>query len=462
MPRHYKPSLLRRTNSDLPPSPPLPAALQTLGCRGWPLSYVEMCNRRYGERFTVYPVDMPPLVFLSDPKDIRTVVTAPANVLHPGAGSAIIAPLIGEQAFILCEEDQHMYARTATVPAFHQNIVKQHNQTVAEIAAREIASWPLNVPFASHPYIRSLTLQAVLNALFAGESQSLMKALRDRTLHMLDITQSFLLQQPRLRYLPHLHKTWRRFVQQRSHVEAIIFPLIAKRRNEHHGGEDVLDMLLAAHNPDGTPMSDRQVHDHLMSMIVAGHETTAAEIAWAFQLLAHNEAEQQRLIEAIDTGDEQRYLTAAVHETLRHRPAFMFAIPREVVIPIEIGDWTYQPSVHLVPCTYLMHHNPKLYDEPHTFKPDRFLNASPAAGTWLPWGAGRKRCVGRHFALLEMQTVIRETLAGRRLEPASTHIEHPRWRSAILVPHAGSQIILRSRRRLTQNAVESIREAVRS
>jgi cytochrome P450 len=388
---------------------------------------------------------MPPLVFLSNPQDIRAVVSAPADVLHPGAGSAIIAPLIGEQAFILCEEEEHMCARNATLPAFHHKVVQEHASMVDEIAAREIASWPRDTPFATHPYIRALTLKAVLKTLFAGESELTMRMLQESTLDMLSITATFLLQEPRLRYVPGWRATWRRFLAQRARVEEQIFGLIARRRKEGEDRGDLLEMLLATHNPDGSAMSDRQVHDHLMSMIVAGHETTAGEIAWAFQLLAHHRPVQNRLIEDIDAASDEGYLTATVQETLRHRPSFLFAIPREVVRPIEIGGWTYPPRTHLVPCTYLMHHNAALYPDPHTFRPERFLDEAPQAGTWLPWGAGTKRCVGRHFALLEMKAVLRETLSTGLVQPASRTIERPRWRSAILVPGSGSQVVLRRR-----------------
>lgn len=434
------------THQALPPTAPLPSVLQTLGCRWWPLQYIEWCHARFGPRFTVYPVDMPPLVFLSDPQDIRAVVTAPADVLHAGAGSAIIEPLIGKHAFILCEEDEHLCARNASLPAFHRHVVEKHRRTVGELAARHIASWPLDTPFAAHPPIRSLTLHAVLHALFEDERDGFMTELREQVLAMLAITESFLLQQPRLRHIPGWRTTWRDFIRQRTRVEALIFALIAQRRNEQRGRTDLLAMLLEAENPDGAPMSDRQVHDHLMSMVVAGHETTAAEIAWSLQLLAHHTHAQERLIEEIDRDSETAYLDATVQETLRRRPAFMFAIPREVVTTITIADRTYPAPAHLVPCTYLMHHNPASYPDPHTFKPERFLDSPPQAGNWLPWGAGQKRCVGRHFALLEMQTILREVLTSRRIEPASATIEHPRWRSAILVPQKGSRIILRSRR----------------
>jgi cytochrome P450 len=445
MPFTNKATLVARLKRELPPTAPIPAALQTLGCRLWPFAYLEWCHDHFGARFTVYPVDMPPLVFLSNPHDIRAVVTAPADILHPGAGSAPITPLIGESAFILCEEEEHLCARNAALPAFHRKVVQEHDAMISEVVRHEIASWPLDTAIPLHPYIRALTLEAVLKAMFRGEDDTTLKSLKELVLDMLTVTTSFLLQEPWLRHLPGWHATWQRFVKRRKAVESLVFTLIVRRRREDKRHGDLLDMLLAAKNPDDTSMSDRQVHDHLMSMIVAGHETTAAEAAWAFQLLAHHGDVQRRLIEEIDGGSEETFLTATVQETLRHRPAFLFAIPRKVITAVEIGGFTYHPPAQLLGCTYLMHHDPDLYPDPHAFRPERFVGSTPQAGTWLPWGAGRKRCPGRHFALLEIQTVLREVLSTRLVLPASTQIEHPRWRSAILVPHAGSRIILRKR-----------------
>jgi cytochrome P450 len=192
-------------------------------------------------------------------------------------------------------------------------------------------------------------------------------------------------------------------------------------------------------------MSDQQVRDHIVSVILAGHETTASELAWAFQLLAHNPAVQGELIAEVTSEAGDEYLTATVQEVLRHRPVFLFAIPRVVVEPIEIGGWTYRPPARLLGCIYLMHHDPALYSDPHRFRPERFLQTPPEPLTWLPWGGGRKRCPGQQLATLEMQTVLRATLAKHTIEPAGAHIERARWRSVIVTPHAGSRIILRRR-----------------
>jgi cytochrome P450 len=203
-------------------------------------------------------------------------------------------------------------------------------------------------------------------------------------------------------------------------------------------------MLLVAEDPDGSELSQQQIRDNLMSMILAGHETTTGELAWAFQMLAHNPKVQDRLVEDLHGGGED-YLIATVRETLRHKPVFVFTIPREVVAPIQIGAWTYRPPVQLAACTYLMHHNPDLYPEPHTFRPERFLGAAPQSRTWLPWGGGRKHCLGRHFAMLEVTTILRHVLSSRVVLSASSRVEPPRWRSAILVPRNGGRVVLEER-----------------
>jgi cytochrome P450 len=438
-------SLLVRLKRELPPSGPFPATLQTLACRFSPYAYFEYCQAHLGDRFTIYPLDLPPLVFFADPSEIKAVLSGSPSDLHPGAGANMIAPVIGERSFMLLEEEEHIGGRRNITPAFHQQMVAEQTAMLADTVEREVASWPLDTAIALDPPLRALTLRVILRAIFSDQTETL-KPLHEQVMMMLSVTVSIILQEPKLRYLPNWRATWRKFVERRAEVDRLIYGLMARRRAEgdpHRG--DLLDMLLAARTQDGSPMTDRQVRDNLMSMIVAGHETTTGELAWAFQLLAHNPRVQERLIEEIDDGGGEEYLTATVHETLRRRPVFLFTIPRKVVEPIEIGGWTYRPPVHLAACTYLMHHNPELYPEPQRFRPERFLDETQQPRTWLPWGGGRKHCLGRHFALLELRSILREVLATRRVLPAGDRIERSRWRSAILVPAGGGRVILRAR-----------------
>jgi cytochrome P450 len=444
MPLTKTPSPVIRLKGSLPPSGRLPASLQTLACRLWPYSYFEHCHAHLGDRFTVYAIDLPPLVFLADPSEIRAVLSGdPAN-LHPGEGAAMIAPVIGESSFMLLEEEEHAIGRRVITPAFHHRMVAHQTAMLSDVVVREVATWPLDTPIPLYPRIRALTLRVILRVIF-GEQDSTLKSLHERLITMLSITTSLILQEPKLRYVPGWRTTWRQFVRQRVEVNDLIDGLLTRRRGEADPQRgDLLDMLLTSENTKG-PMPDRQIRDNLMSMIIAGHETTTGELGWAFQLLAHNPNVQDCLIDEIDHGSGDDYLTATVHETLRRRPVFLFTIPRKVVEPIEIGGWTYEPPAHLAACTYLMHHNPDLYPKPYEFRPERFIDEAQQPRTWLPWGGGRKHCLGRHFALLEVKAILREVLTTRRISPAASHIEHPRWRSAILVPRGGSRVILKKR-----------------
>jgi hypothetical protein len=387
---------------------------------------------------------MPPLVFLSDLDDIRAVLKASPEVLHPGAGAAVIAPLVGKSSFMLAEEEEHMSGRGAVVPAFRNAAVREHSETIQEIVSREVSSWPHDRPFALHPHLRALSLKVILRTVF-GEEDSILRELHKRLLIMLSATASLVIRESWLRHLPGWHATWKEFVKQRQLSDELIFSLIGRKKREGPERGDLLDVLLAAHNPDGSTMSERQVRDHLMSVILAGHETTAAELAWAFQLLAHNRTVQDRLIDEIDDQADERYLTATVQEVLRHRPVFLFTIPRVVVQPIEIGGFTYHPPVQLLGCIYLVHHDSAIYPDPQRFSPERFLPEVPEARTWLPWGGGRKYCPGHRLATLEMQIVLRAVLSTSLVLPASPNIERPRWRSVIVTPHAGSRVILHRR-----------------
>ena len=452
MPLTKNHSLAIRLRHELPPAAPIFATLQTLACRVMPIPYFEWCRARYGSTFTMYPVDIDPVVFLSDPADIHAALTAPADVLHPGIGGAAIAPIVGRHSFMLQEGDEHLAGRRATSPAFNGGAVAKHVEMVGEIAEREIESWPLDTPFPTHPRLRSLTLKVILQTIF-GEGGTELQALHDEILEMLSVTDSFVLVEPRLRHLPGWTRTWRRFTYSRHQVGWLISAAIARARDADGPEDTMLSMLLAAHNADGTAMSDEQVRDHVMSVILAGHETTASELAWAFQLLAHNPAVQDRLACEIETATSEEYLAATVQEVLRHRPVFLFAIPRVVVEPIEIGGWTYRPPTRLLGCIYLLHHDPVLYPDPHEFRPERFLQTPPQPRIWLPWGAGRKRCPGQRLATLEMQTVIRTVLSKSTITPTSSHVERARWRSVIVTPHAGSHIILRHHKRWKRNTL---------
>lgn len=433
---------IKRVGRDLPPCAPLPAALQTLACRLSPISYLEHCRVRYGSRFTVYPVDMDPLVFLCDPEDIRALYAAPSTILRSGSGGDVVAPLFGESAFMLLDGDEHIHGRNAVTHAFRRGAVERHEPMIQRLIEDQAAYWPVGEAFAIHPSLRALTLRIALEAFVGGYDG--LEELHRELMRLLTVMASLVLQEPRLRNLPGWRRTWAQLVRRRHTVDRLIFELIARRRG-HGDDEDLLGRLLVARNQNGSLLSNRQIRDNLVSVLIAGHETTAAELAWGLQLLAHNPAVQDRLAQEIADGRGEDYLTATIHEILRHRPVFLFSAPREVVQPIEIGGWTFRPPVRLLACNYLLQHDPAFHTEPQEFRPERFLGGSPPARTWLPWGGGRKRCLGQGLAMLELRTVLRFVLARWSVLPVAARIERPRWRTVLVAPHAGSRVVLRTR-----------------
>jgi cytochrome P450 len=435
-------SLAIRVKRELPPTPPLPAAAQTIICRRAPLALFDWCRRKLGDRFTLFPLDIAPAVFLSHPSDVRAVLDASSAVLHPGAGGSAIAPIVGPNSFMLREADEHLRGRRTILPAFNAAALATHTEMVQQLVAAEVASWPLDASFPVHPRLRSMSLQVILNSIF-NEPPARLARLHHHLLRMLDVAASFLLVEPRLRHLPMWRGVWRRFARDRAAADEELRALIVRRRAPHAEG-DALALLLSAPSADGSQPTPAQVRDNIVSLILAGHETTSAEAAWAMLLLAHAPSAQARLTSELDAG-EDRYLHATVAEVLRHRPVFVFAIPRVVVAPIEIRGWTYKPPAQLLACIYLLQHDPASYPDPHTFTPERFLCDPPSASSWLPWGGGRKRCPGHRLATLELQAVIRAALATRTVAPAAAELERAKWRSVIVTPGQGGRIVLRRR-----------------
>ncbi len=432
----------------LPPGMPLPTPVLTYAYWRSPFSYMERCKDRYGKRFTHRMTSFPRLVFLSDPAEVKAMLAAPADMLHPGKGGAKIAPIVGRCSFMLLDGSEHLNGRRAVLPALRKRMVETESLWGIDTMRRTIALWPQDASLPLHPRLRALTLKVILQRVFAGgerQYEDRLSVLLDKVLAMLAVTGSVVFPVPNLRHGPG-RTIWRRFQEHRSEVDTLIHALIDERRHSVDGASpDALAALLAARSTDGTPMTRAQLRDNVMSLILAGHETTASQLAWAFQLLAHNPRVQRRLIEEIDEGAGDAYMTATIQEVLRHRPVFLFTIPRAVVQPIEIGGWTYEPPAHLLGCIYLLHHDPDVYPEPDEFRPERFLEGQPSPHAYLPWGGGRRRCPGSHLALLEMQTVLRTVLETMTVSPASRRMERPRWRSVIVTPHAGSRVVLRSR-----------------
>jgi len=450
--------------TQLPPGPRMPSVLQTLGTWTRPIPFLERHRARYGKRYTVRLLGQPPFVVLSDPDEIKEVLTAAPDVLHPGEGARILEPLVGANSLILLDESPHLEQRKLLLPAFHGEAIENLAGLMLELTERELADWPRAEPLELHPRLQRLTLEIVLRAVFGLERGARLDELRELLTQILRFSESPLsLLPPPPAWLERLMQNRGPLARLQALVEqadALIFELIDERRRENIEGADVLGLLLAAKHEDGSPMSPAELRDELMTALVAGHETTASQLAWAFALLSRAPDVQRRLADELDAGADDTYLTATINEVMRRRPVLPNAEPRLVKQRVKIGDFVYPPGVVLVVNAYLVHHDPRIYPDPCAFRPERFLERAPGTYTWLPFGGGRRRCIGASFAMLEMKVVLRAVLERCEVVAVDAMPEVARRRSITISPSRGARVMLRPRERYAESDTAGVATAI--
>lgn len=447
--------------TQLPPGPRMPSALQALGAWSRPIAVLERNRRRYGRRYTIRVLGQPPFVVLSDPEEIKEVLTASPEVLHPGEGARVLELLLGSNSVILLDEAPHLEQRKLLLPAFHGERMQSLAGLMRELCEQEVDSWPREQPIELHGRLQQLTLEIMLRAVFGLERGARLDGLRDLLTQVLRFTEHplSLLRPPsrRIEDLLAVRGPLARTRARLARADELIYELIEERRRDEGDGVDVLSLLLSARHEDGSPMSDVELRDELMTALVAGHETTASQLAWAFADLARAPRVRARLMAELDAGEDEEYLTATINEVMRHRPVLPNAEPRLVKQPVTIGGFEYKPGVVLFVNAHLVHHDPEIYPDPFAFRPERFLESEggrpPGTYTWLPFGGGRRRCLGASFALLEMRIVLRTVFERCDVEPAGDRPEVARRRSITVSPSRGASVILRGRPRLGRAAV---------
>jgi hypothetical protein len=434
----------------LPPGPTTPAAIQLVATWKRPGGSIERLRKRYGKRIAVQLPFQPPFVILSDPADIKELFTAPPDVLHPGEGARVLEPLLGRNSVILLDEGPHLEQRKLMLPAFHGEKMQRLTGTMTELAEREVGSWPVDTPVALHPHLQQLTLEVILRAVFGLERGQRLDDLRDVLAELLKFTENPLSVLPALRRVASWTPSLRRFDELRRRTDKLIFGLVRERRAAEQAGEplgdDILAMLVQARHEDESPMSDAELRDELMTALTAGHETTASQLAWAFERLAREPAVMKRLAAEVDAGDGDEYLTAVIYEVMRRRPVLPNAEPRLVKVPVTIGGYRYPAGVSLLASVYLVHHDPEIYPEPYAFRPERFIGTPPGTYTWIPFGGGRRRCLGASFAMQEMKIVLRAAMQRYELAPVGRRPERTARRSITFSPGGGATVVLHARR----------------
>jgi hypothetical protein len=453
-----------RIKRQLPPGPKVPASFQMAGSWLRPTAVVLRARERYGKRYSVRLLGQPPFVILSDPEDIKQVFQASPEVLHPGEGARILEPIVGPNSVILLDEAPHLEQRKLMLPAFHGDAMQSLAELMTELTEREIAFWPQEQPIALHPRLQQLTLEIVLRAVFGLEQGAQLDRLRELLTQVLEFAENPISLLPFAQRALAGRGPMGRLERLSEEADRMIFELIDERRRDGAEGPDVLTLLLSARHEDDSPMSPAELRDELVTALVAGHETTASQLAWGFELLSRQPEVTARLAHELEGDPDAAYLTATIHEIMRMRPVLMNAEPRLIKQQVEIGGVSYPPGAVLIASAYLIHHDPDIYPQPNAFRPERFLESeggkAPGTYTWLPFGGGRRRCLGASFAMLEMKIVLRAVIERNLLVPVGERPERARRRSITISPSRGCEVILRERPRAGAEHAQGLDERV--
>jgi cytochrome P450 len=399
-----------------------------------PMAFATKQRDRYGDAFTAN-IDGQPWVMLGDPEDIRTVFTAGPQRTNAGEANAVLRPTLGSHSLLLLDGEEHLRQRKLMLPAFHGERIERYRQIMRDATERAVASWRTGEPFALRPHTQAITFEVIVRAVFGVDDADAMARLREPLRRMLDWAGNpapLLL----VAVVGPENPVVRRVIARRylEPVDRELYALIAERRKapDLAEREDVLSTLLLARDEDGEPMSDVELRDELLTLLVAGHETTATSLAWAVERLVRHPGALDRV--ATDAG----YADAVVKETLRLRPVVAIVL-RRLLEPLEVAGRELPAGTTVAPCILLVHRREDLYPEPDAFRPERFLREPPGTYGWIPFGGGVRRCLGAAFAQVEMQVVLETIARSARLE-AVGEPEEVRRRGVTLVPARGGQV----------------------
>jgi cytochrome P450 len=423
---------------------PFPRPVQTALWSRQARRVLYSCQDRYGDIFTIRIAYEGTWVILAGPEAIKQVFTGDPKVFHAGEGNEILAPLLGRNSLLTLDEKRHMSQRRLLLPPFHGERMQGYEQTMQEIAAREIESWPTGTPHKLRPRMQALTLEIILRTVFgvdegeAGKLADLREALRE----FLDLTTNPRFLVPLLIVGPKRIRGVNAIRRRIERVDELIYREIAERRRAGDVAErdDVLSLMVGARHEDGSPMSEEEMRDELLTLLVAGHETTATSLSWAVERLVRHPEKLERLRAEVSEGREE-YLTATIQETLRLRPVISVVL-RKLTEPVELGGYELPAGVSVAPCVYLAHRNPEVYPEPERFLPERFLDNPPGTYTWIPFGGGVRRCLGASFAQFEMAVVLRELLRRHQIRPAKPKSERVFRRAITETPRHDAEVVL--------------------
>ncbi len=422
------------SSTALPPGPKLPTAVQTILFLTQGTYFASRWEKRYGDVFSVNLAPAGQAIVLSRPEHIREVFAGGADTFHAGEGNAILGPIMGEHSVLLLDEDAHKASRKRVMSAFRGETINSWGGVLEELAADSIATWPVGEPFAVHPHMNDISLEVILRIVFGVTDDARLEQMRPRLQNLVRIGPTIFLgwMYPRLQSVG----PWRRFEQLKAKVDELIYAEIADRRTVSDLAErkDVLSKLLVA----DPAQSDEELRDHLITLLLAGHETTASTLAWTFHDLARDPQMLARVQRAADENDEA-YLEATVKEAMRLRPVIR-NVARRLNKPARVAGYDLPAGVVVFPSIFLVQHREDVFDDATRFRPDRFLDGNPPPATWIPFGGGLRRCLGASLAMVEAQAVLKAVLQRVDIAPAGP-AERAKTRNITTVPSRGARIV---------------------
>lgn len=428
----------------LPPGPRLPLAVQTALLWRLPRWWFTACHRRYGDTFTVRAAPMGTIVYLTRPADIRDVFAGDPTVFHAGEANTALRGVVGDSSVLLLDDEKHRNRRRAMLPPFHREAVRRQVDQIAAITAADIATWPVGRDFPVAERTRAITLEVILRVVIGTTDPVRLAALRRTLAAVIDMSvmATAAMARPELVRL----RPWRAVRQVRADADRLLHAEIAACRADPALAErtDVLAMLVRASDENGQPVGDAELRDQLMTLLAAGHETTATGLAWAFERLVRHPDVLARAVQAARDDDDE-YLDAIVKEVLRVRPV-IFDVYRKLTAPVELAGYHLPAGTIVAPGIGLVHAAEEIYPYPERFEPSRMIGTTLTPTTWLPFGGGARRCLGATFALVEMRVVLREVLRSVELATTAAAAERQRVRNITLAPHRGARIRVLSRR----------------
>lgn len=443
----------------LPNGPQTPQFIRTLKLVARPLDYLETYAQRYGDAFTV-GTKQSPFVYFSNPKAIQEIFTADPQLFDSGRGNRILRFLLGDHSLVLLDGDRHQRQRRLLMPPFHGDRMRAYSQLICDITKQVTSQWTIGESFKVRSYMQEITLRVILQAVFGLHEGQRFQQLRQLLSSLLDSIGSPL--SSSLLFFRSLQRDWGplspwgRFLRQKQQIDQLIYEEIRERREQGDlSGADILSLLMSASDPSGQPMTDEELRDELMTLLVAGHETTASSLTWALYWVHHLPEVQDKLLHELTTlGDNAEesaisrlpYLTAVCQETLRIYPITLTTFMRVLKSPLELMGYEFEAGTALVPCVYLTHQREDLYPEPKRFKPERFLERQFSPYEYFPFGGGNRRCIGMALAQLEMKLVLATILSRFQLALVDSRPVKPVRRGLTVAAPAGLRMVAISKR----------------